>query len=78
VSIQKAAYLVLAGLCSIRPGQPARRTLANARYAVVAYGHEKINRSGAFATTDAKRITLFQSNVLIFNIQRYFPPKKLC
>ncbi|MAF06998.1 MAG: hypothetical protein CL389_10480, partial [Acidiferrobacteraceae bacterium] len=50
-----------------------RSRFTQAGYAVVADGDKEIHRSGTFAPADAKRMALFQAQVLIINIQMFLP-----
>ena len=76
--IPKTADLVLAALGRIGSRQAAWGRFTQPGYAIVADSNKKIDRSGAFAPADAKRIALFQAYMLIVNIQRYLPQGWLC
>jgi len=75
MGLQKTADLILAGLSRISAGETARSCLPKTRYAITGDLDNKINRPGTFAAADAKRIALFQANVLVIDIQKSFLPK---
>ena len=76
--IQKTSVLVLAALGRIGSRQAAWGRFTQPGYAIVADSNKKIDRSGTFAPADAKRIALFQADMLIVNIQKYLPQGWLC
>ena len=75
MGLQKTVDLILAGLSRISTGEAARSCLPETRYTITGDRDSKINRPGAFAPADAKRIALFQANVLVIDIQKSFLPK---
>ena len=75
MGLQKTAELILAALSRISTSEATRSGLPKTRYTITDDRDNKINRPGAFAPADAKRIALFQANVLVIDIQKSFLPK---
>ncbi len=70
---QKRSDLVFTRLCRLGPGETARCSLAQTSQVIVTESNEQIDRSCALAAADSQRITFFQADVSIANIQMLLP-----
>ncbi len=70
---QKRPDLVFTRLCRLGPGETTRCSLAQTSQVIVTESNEQIDRSCALAAADSQRITFFQADVSIANIQMLLP-----